>query len=168
MTKEEILAMEAGEELDRLVAAEVMEELMPEFTPENALGLQLAGSPVKSPKGNWLCLCRYDEGDIPTWRPVPLSTDSSAAWQVVEKMRSMEDGEGNPLLCCLTIYSDHDLAWDIRWCYSELSNRNDGHKTHRLPTCYDDFPEAICKAALLARLDEIKRLEGENHGAREG
>lgn len=79
------------------------------------------------------------------------SIDISAAWQVVEKVRSMEDGEGNPLLCCLTIYSDHDIVWDIRWCYSEFSNRNDGHKTHRLPTCYDDFPEAICKVALLAK-----------------
>ncbi|MBA7478235.1 hypothetical protein ES705_14064 [subsurface metagenome] len=152
MDKSTILAMEAGEGLDKLVAVEVMGELMPEPTPENALDLQLAGSPVKSPKGNWLCLCRYDEGDIPTWRPLPYSTDIAAAWPVVERMRSMEDGQGSALLCCLTIYSDHDLCWDIRWRYSELSNRNDGHKEHRLPTCYDDFPEAICKAALLTKL----------------
>ncbi|GAJ12734.1 unnamed protein product, partial [marine sediment metagenome] len=86
MDKDTILAMEVGDELDKLVAVEVMGELMPEFTPQNALDLQLVGSPVKSPKGNWLCLCRYDEGDIPTWRPVPFSTDISAAWQVVDKM----------------------------------------------------------------------------------
>ena len=77
------------------------------------------------------------------------STDISSAWKVVEKLRSMEDGEGNSLLCCLTIHSDYDFCWDIRWCYSELSNRNDGHKKHLLPTCYYEFPEAICKAALL-------------------
>ncbi|GAJ23370.1 unnamed protein product, partial [marine sediment metagenome] len=77
--------METGEELDRLVATEVMGEPIPEFTPENALDLQLAGSPVKSPQGNWLCLCEYGEGDIPTWRPLPYSTDISAAWQVVAK-----------------------------------------------------------------------------------
>jgi len=56
MDKGTILAIEAGEELDRLVAEEVMGEPMPEFTPEDALDLELAGSPVKSPKGNWVCL----------------------------------------------------------------------------------------------------------------
>ncbi len=90
MDKDTILAMEAGDELDKLVAVEVMGEPMPEFTPENALDLQLAGNPVKSPKGNWLCLCRYDEGDIATWRPVPFSTDISAAWPVVKKMFELE------------------------------------------------------------------------------
>jgi hypothetical protein len=152
MTKEKILTMEAGEELDKLVAIEVMEEPMPGFTVENAFDLQLAGSPVRSPKGSWECLCRYEEGDIPTWRPLPFSADISAAWQVVERMRSMEDGDGNSLLCCLGIYSDHDLVWDITWSFSELSNRNDGHKEHRLPISYDDLPEAICKAALLVKL----------------
>ncbi|MBA7656223.1 hypothetical protein ES703_64138 [subsurface metagenome] len=97
---------------------------------------------------------REDKDGKMKWDIVPgYHRDISAAWQVVEKMRSMEDGEGNSLLCCLTIYSDHDLVWDIRWCYSEFSNRNDGHKTHCLPTCYDDFPEAICKAALIAKLE---------------
>jgi len=153
MTKEEILAMEANEELDKLVAVEVMNELMSDlFIPEDALELQLAGSPIKSGGGNWVCLCKYEEGDIPKWHPLPFSTDISAAWQVVEKLRSMEDGEGKSLLCCLNIYSDHDECWDIRWCYSELSNRNDGHKDHRLPLSWFSFPEAICKAALLIKL----------------
>jgi len=136
MNKEEILKMEAVD-LKVAVAQEVMGW---EFKRERKWGWYIDKQFMAS---SW-------------WSP---STDIPAAWQVVERMRSMEDGEGNPLLCCLTIYSDHDLCWDIRWCYSELSNRNDGHKTHRLPTCFDEFPEAICKAALIARLAEIKRLE---------
>ncbi|GAH74230.1 unnamed protein product, partial [marine sediment metagenome] len=104
MTKEEILAMEVGEELDKLVA-EAMGEPMPEFIPENALDLQLAGSLIKSPKGNWLCLCNYDEGDIPTWRPLPYSSDISAAWQVVVEMLSLG--------FCLELYAPKPLA--IKW-----------------------------------------------------
>jgi len=98
MTKEEILEMKTGEELDRLVATEVMGEPIPEFTPENALDLQLAGSPVKSPQGNWLCLCRYDEGDIPTWRSLAYSTDISAAWLLVEKMCNWDVGDNMLIL----------------------------------------------------------------------
>lgn len=144
MTKEEILKMEAGEELDRLVA-EVMGEPMPEFTPENALELQLAGSPVKSPKGNWLCLCRYDEGDIPTWRPLPYSTDISAAWSVVEKMRELDYSFS------LTNYDNYKLVYQVKF-YNYLNPA--------LSYCgVGTAPEAICKAALLTKLDEIKELE---------
>ncbi|GAI02459.1 unnamed protein product, partial [marine sediment metagenome] len=136
--KSTILAMGAGEELDKLVATEVMEELMPEFTPQNALDLQLIGSPVKSPKGNWLCLCRYDEGDIPTWRPVPFSTDFSAAWQVVEKMEA--EGYGHKHLK----YSQNRHE-GVTWFFMQ-SGQGIFEATGR------DIKEAICKAALLTRL----------------
>ena len=149
MNKEKILAMEAGRALDTLVAEKVMGHPMPDFIPEDALELYLSGSPIHY--DGWTCVFRYDEGDIPKWVPDPYSTDISAAWQVVERMRSMEDGDGNSLLCCLGIYSDHDFVWDVTWSFSELSNRKDGHKKHRLPTSYYDLPEAICKAALLVK-----------------
>ena len=90
------------------------------------------------------------------WDIVALySKDITAAWQVVEKLRSMEDGKGNLLLCCLEIFSDHDECWEIRWRYSYLSIFKDGHRTHR-SHCFDKFPEAICKAALLAKVKEAK------------
>jgi len=61
---------------------------------------------------------------------------------------------GNAVICCLTIKSDYYYVWDIEWRYSELSRRNDGHKTHRLPYSREELPEAICKAALaIWRLD---------------
>jgi len=151
MNKEEILAMEVGEELDKLVAVEVMGEPMPEFTPGNALGFQLAGSPVKSPKGNWLCLCRYDEGDIPMWRPVPFSTDISAAWLVVEKL-----GGGKDIDQISVVYELDFGEWKYRVTidYQDLDKQS--------VTAWGKTPPvAICKAALLTRLDEIKKLEGE-------
>lgn len=153
MTKEEILAVKVGKELDKLVAIEVMGEPIPEFTPPNALDLQLVGPPIKSPKGNWLSRCKYEEGDIPIWYPLPFSTDIAAAWQVIDKMKEMEDGKGNQLLCCLKIHCDiPGEVWDIFWSYAEGSTMDDGHKDHKLPLSWYSLPEAICKSALLARI----------------
>lgn len=136
MNEEEILKMEVGEELDKLVATEVMEEPIPEFTPPNALELQLAGSPVKSPKGSWLSRCSYYEGDIPTWRPLPYSTDISAAWQVVKKMITM-----NPNIWFHLDYSP------INWWSANFERGGYGYEAK---TQVDS--EAICKAALLVKL----------------
>ncbi|GAI39104.1 unnamed protein product, partial [marine sediment metagenome] len=86
MTKEEILAMEAGRELDELVATQIKGEPKPDYVVENVLDLQLTGDPAKSLGGNWLFLCEYDKGDIPTWYSLPFSTDISAAWPVAVKM----------------------------------------------------------------------------------
>jgi len=141
MTEEEILKMEAGGNLDRLVATEVMGEPMPELTPENALTLQLAGSPVKSPKGNWLCLCRYEEGDIPTWRPLPYSTDISAAWPIAVKVGlGLFPLNNKDWACCKASYIYH----------VELGQ--DHYADPHLVICRE-APEAICKAALLTKLE---------------
>lgn len=161
MNKAEILKMEAGEKLDELVATQIKGEPKPDYVVENALDLQLAGNPAKSLGGNWLFLCEYDKGDIPTWYSLPFSTDIPAAWQVVEAMRNMKDEKGNQLLCCLKIHCDvPGEAWDIHWSYSELSIMDDGHKDHKLPLSWFSLPEAICKAALLTSLDEIKKRKG--------
>jgi hypothetical protein len=147
MTKEETLAMQPGRALDVLVAERVMGHPMPTSTPEDAVDLYLSGAPVH--QDGWTCVFRYDEGDEPKWIPGPYSTDIAAAWQVVEAIRNMKDEKGNPVICCLTIKSDHNYVWDIEWSYSELSSRNDGHKTHALPYSCEELPEAICKAALV-------------------
>ena len=148
MNKEEILAMASGPELDTLVAEKVMGHPMPDSISEDALDLYLAGTPIHC--DSWTCVCRYDEGDIPKWVPATYSTDISAAWQVVEKIRSMEDSKGEQLLCCLGIHCDiPGEVWDIHWSYAELSIMNDGHKDHTLPLSWFSLPEAICKAALI-------------------
>lgn len=99
MNKEEILAMEVGKELDTLVAEKVMGHPMPDFIPEDALDLYLAGSPIHY--DSWTCVCRYDEGDVPKWIPDPYSTDISAAWQVVEKVT-----EQRRCHCEINVYPD--------------------------------------------------------------
>jgi hypothetical protein len=145
MTKEEILEMEAEEELDRLVATEVMGEPMPEFVPEDALDLQLAGSPVKSPQGNWLCLCKYDEGDIPIWQPLSFSADISVAWQVLKKLREE--------YWCIEI----KIA-DGCWVIMELLRKPPIRVEVDAGTPFEKLPEAICKAALLAKYSKNKLL----------
>jgi len=129
--KEEILKMKAGEKLDRLVATEVMGEPIPEFTPPNALELQLAGSPVKSPQGNWVSRCKYSEGDIPTWRPLPYSRDIASAWQVKEKLK-VGDNE----------------TW-FAFCL-QVEDICGGDE----PVLYELNAEIICKAALIAKYSQ--------------
>jgi hypothetical protein len=69
MTRDEILAMEPGRELDALVAEKVM------------------GWTVKFMDGIWGWM--YRESERNRWYNVPrFTTDISAAWEVVEKMQS--------------------------------------------------------------------------------
>ncbi|MBA7499340.1 hypothetical protein ES704_02080 [subsurface metagenome] len=95
MTKEEILAMKAGRELDVLVSAKVMEHRMEH-------------------------------------RIEKYSTDISAAWLVVEKL-------SNLIFDLRKVYQNTD------WCASFEGNVAEGKKA----------PEAICKAALLAKLEAV-------------
>jgi len=148
MTKEEILAMEANEELDKLVAVEVMNELMSDlFIPENALEHQLAGSPIKSGGGNWVCLCKYEEGDIPRWHPLPFSTDISAAWQVVEAIHK-------------ELFSIRHFF--LRFLQEQTRHEVNGGAGEIVTIAWPDLffhitPETICKAALIAKLEEADK-----------
>ena len=156
MTKEEILAMEAGRELDVLVALVVMKESAPRLVPENALDLQLAGSPVKSLEGNWLCLCEYDEGDVEIWRPLPFSTDISAAWQVVEKMRDADKYNVKRMEEGYKDRGQYDSAFvDFCSCLMEVLGIEIEESSYAatLTIMRSISPEAICKAALIARLE---------------
>ena len=136
MTSEEILAMKPGKELDAQIA-------------------KLLGKPVyKNREGRWLI--RTGSRSLDRY-PLPYSADIAAAWEVVGAMRNMKDEKGNQLLCCLKIHCDvPGEAWDIHWSYSELSIMDDGHKDHKLPLSWFSLPEAICKAALLTRLEEAR------------
>jgi|ERR1051326_1170112 hypothetical protein len=80
-------ALKAGQELDTLVAEKVMGESRPEYFPEQALESQLSGNPIKSELGNWLLLCDYEEGDIPTWHPIAFSTNIAAAFLMEEYIK---------------------------------------------------------------------------------
>ena len=136
MTKEEILAMEVGTELDALVAEKVMGHPMPDFIPENALDLYLAGAPIHY--DSWTCVCRYDEGDVPKWVPDPYSTDISAAWQVRQRIF---DTMGKQLHL-------HQSLNNIWWAKFRLTEIFASSK---------EAPEAICKASLLTKLEEADK-----------
>jgi len=148
MNKDGILAMEAGEELDRLVAIEIMGEQMPSFIPENALDLQLAGSPIKSQNGYWLCLCKYEEGDIPIWHPLPFSTDISAACRVLEKLTAEWTKRNKPI----SIEVIYDCgAYEVK-VETFNEDKSDWNEPIFSGSC-EAAPEAICKAALVTKLD---------------
>ncbi|MBA7675928.1 hypothetical protein ES703_84167 [subsurface metagenome] len=137
MTKEEILAMEPGPELDTLVAEKIMNHPMPDFIPADALDLYLAGTPIHY--DSWTCVCRYDEGDVPKWIPDPYSTDISAAWPIAVKMGlALIPLNNKDWACCK---ADHIYRVDIR---------QDHYADPNLVIC-KEAPEAICKVALIAK-----------------
>lgn len=116
MTKEEILTMKAGEELDKLVA--------------EALG------DVSEVTGSDKCYRHFQENPAyGGWSiPAPVSTDISAAWQVVDRL----------------VDSVRHYMFDLRKVYvNTLWEASFQGRVAQGVTA----PEAICKAALLAELD---------------
>jgi len=115
MTKEEILAMEAGEELDALVL-----------------------------KSFWWGLVKHDvEGAtkfLMDWCKFHPSTDISPAWEVLKKLR--ED------YWCIEIV----IADGCR-VIMELLRTPPIRVEVNAGTPFERLPEAICKAALLAKLE---------------
>ena len=151
MTKNEILAMEAGPELDALVAEKVMGWERHDkcdrcsVSPKHIYyGTEYIGDSwdgkechpyLKSPGGQkyYLCPCheqRRDSGPPPP----PYSTDIAAAWEVVDAL--MDNGIGLP-----QIFHDGQL-WvaSVSDCTRKKSNMASALTA----------PLAICRAALLA------------------
>ena len=119
MTKEEILAMKPGEELDVLIAKGPMGFEVPSY-------LGISRPTVMISPGVWLPLARY-------------STNISSAWPLVEKFR----------IAVIPIWLD---GW--KWaCCDEYALEPGDYKMQWLGelTICDTAPEAICKAALLAK-----------------
>jgi hypothetical protein len=152
MTKDEILNMPAGKEIDALVAEKVMGwnwVFRPDNVPEYS---NIDGTPNGRPKyivppaipaytwnTAWMAI------DLPNY-----STNISDAWEVVEKM--MEDGD-----VFLEYWSDNE------WFVANKSlgvrddaivARCDGKKSGK-----SSVSLAICRAALLAKLDEEQNFE---------
>ena len=84
MTKDEIMALEAGRELDALIAERVMGLKLFTATPKHTA---IAGG-CKVSNRTWV-----DTGEMHEWGPVVkylshYSTDVVCAWEVVEKFRA--------------------------------------------------------------------------------
>ncbi len=74
----------AGADLDAVVAECVMGEARPAHEHVHA-----HIHPIASPGGNWLCIPRYENGDVCEWVPLPFSTAISAAWRIVERLEPL-------------------------------------------------------------------------------
>lgn len=128
MTKEEILAMEAGRKLDKLVHEDVMKQCWHDWVAEQS---------DSNVTGVICSKCRskpiYAQGMV----NYPLySIDISAAWQVVEKMEELGWG--------FTLVTSDRVARCFPLSFNKPSSKWVIGKK---------IPEAICKAALIAKLN---------------
>jgi len=147
MTKEEILKMEAGRGLDKLVASNIMGATV----RDSEAGWTSGDPPAKIGWIDYLSEVYPDiterDGDkypFGWWRGLPAySIDISAAWQVVEELAEQN------LFCSL------DYLREQHW--------RDGKGDWRCRVVCGvkiefavakEAPEAICKAALLTKIKE--------------
>lgn len=128
MNREEILAMKAGVELDKLIAERVLHRVVKSWET-------FRGKPV------YQMQVPSDYGEVYE-HLLCYSTNISAAWHVKEKL----NGEG--LLLTLTdLCPTGPLHRAEFWGYMGLVPTKMFGKAEA-----DSVPEAICKAALLTRL----------------
>ena len=66
----------------------------------------------------------------------------------IEICQLMEELRNNQDICCLHIYSDHDYTWEVRWSYSEIGKKDDGHQKHSTG-CHEDLLDALKEAKSL-------------------
>ena len=130
MTKEEILAMEAGEKLDASIS-EWKDGCYHDWKGQSIIH---GGLVLKCTK----CKAFRDNGrQLPNQR---YSTDILAAWQVIKKLREE--------YWCIEI----KIA-DGCWVIMELLRTPPIRVEVNAGTPFEKLPEAICKAALLAKLE---------------
>ena len=137
MTKEEILTMEAGNELDKVIGETIMELISCDDWEYFNLGS--AGGPVLrktcSHKRDGCYPTKTIDSTFGKVGGCPrYSTDISAAWQVVEELIKQ--------YVFNLYYDDVGELW--------VCKLFDGQQEHK---GYGNMPEAICKAALLAKLE---------------
>ena len=113
MTRDEILAMEPGRELDALVAEHVMGlEII--VNPKSAM---CTGCKIKG-QGTWVVIARdYHEWGHKVERPSRYSADIAAAWQVVEKMMTWKAQWMSENDLC----DDQSVMWSFRTGYRPLN-----------------------------------------------
>jgi len=124
MNRETILAMEAGVELDKLVAEEIMGECYHQYW--------------KGDKDS-ICCVKCGESRFYHQHSQAYSIDISAAWQVVEEMSI----KGYDLLL-MEERETSSAGWFAS--FSPIGRKEPGY------TKVKSAPEVICKAALLAKL----------------
>lgn len=122
--------MQAGTELDILIAEKVMGEDKPTYAHDHDDVMEI----IYSDKKAWACLPEYDNGDICEWRPKPFSSSILLAWEVVEKMNEK--------------WSVRVISYYQSDCVANIWNVKNFDKEYHARA--DTVPLAICRAALLA------------------
>lgn len=131
--------MEAGRELDELVADKVMSikrEVRIAGTTDKAF--------IYTENPYFGGVVQGFEINRNYCQPLPYSTSIEAAWQVVEKLRKSH--------CCLTLKSDFDHVWE---CYAIKDEDDPEHHSdvivdYKIYEKAETAPLAICLAALKA------------------
>ena len=113
--------MEAGRELDALVAEKIMG-----WTP--SLYTDHTWEMVRPNSADGLLVYAVPE----------YSTEIEHAWKVFEKLRESGD------FCCLWIKSDYNYVYDVTWVYEN----NDDHAEQSIGYSVESAPLAICLTAL--------------------
>ena len=136
MTRDEILAMPAGIEMDVLIATKVMGWKRYVNTAWSSFAQQRDGAEQVT----WV------EGDLNTfrasddWSP---STDISAAWEVVYKL--------HPDHSIQIDFDDPETVEEIKW-YCGLYTKGEPFRDYEARA--DTAPLAICRAALLTVIEK--------------
>ena len=142
MTRDEILAMEPGRELDALVAERVMGKPKPTVIPRSDEKFLETWDDWG---GAWLARFKGDN-EIGQYYALPFSTNISKAWEVVEKI---DAGSYRWRLASKHCRSGH--VWWTATLDKYLGAVNGWKEMVYAPG--DTAPEAICKAALLAVME---------------
>lgn len=127
MTREEILSLPAGRELDALVAKRVM---------------------------RWTWASEWYEKGIPDWLP-HYSSEIAAAWEIVEKL--VERGWYFEIRTPSRVYKTVDITWHSRirdaehGTWDRYGGDSDGVIGDDLRA--ETLPLAVCRAALLAVME---------------
>lgn len=133
LTRESILAMNPGRELDRLVAERVMNLCVLDHVQGYGDGCVLSDIGFD----DWEKHPYYGKIDDPELLP-PYSTDLLAAWEVVEELQESH------------LYTDIRACADFYEVW--ITNHATGEQTGTFAS--PKLPEAICKAALLTTIRE--------------
>lgn len=64
-----------------------------------------------------------------------VTKDEIRAFEIYKELRESDK------VCCLTICSDYDYCYEVKWSYPE----KDGHKKYRT-ACHDDLLSAMLEA----------------------
>lgn len=148
MRPDDIMQLQAGREMDALVAELVMGESKPSL--DGITIDDVFRHNTYSPGGAWYITAQFENGDIPYWDPVRYSTDIADAWKIIEKLRA--EGKGIQVMTVSDWdVDDSPIIWQ---CFISATSR-----IFSRPQMGDAWanantaPLAICRAALIAERD---------------